>query len=138
VLEKAQDRKKKTNLEEPKGITQNSFSLLSAQEFSDIARDTGIGLGRDRETEMQSVHDLLDKSEIRKEDFDQVCPNCKIVNDKIRNEAIDAGSGCGNDDPCTLATGIIKPQVGDLSDNMGQWTYVGKKFFEEPYHPSCV
>jgi hypothetical protein len=22
---------------------------------------------------------------------------------------------------------IIIPQVGDLSDNMGQWTYVGKK-----------
>jgi hypothetical protein len=72
MLEKAQDRKKKTNLEKPKGITQNSFFLLSAQEFSDIARDTGISLGRDREIEMQSVHDLLDKSEIRKEDFDQV------------------------------------------------------------------
>jgi hypothetical protein len=55
VLEKAQDRKKKTNLEEPKGITQNSFSLLSAQEFSNVARDTGISLGRDRESEMQLV-----------------------------------------------------------------------------------
>jgi hypothetical protein len=61
VLEKAHDRKKKTNLEEPKGITYNSFSLLSAQELSDIARDTDIGLGKDMESEMQSVLDLVEK-----------------------------------------------------------------------------
>jgi hypothetical protein len=58
ALEKAQDRNKKTNLEEAKGITQNSFCLLSSQEFTNIARDTCISLGRDRESEMQSVHDL--------------------------------------------------------------------------------
>jgi hypothetical protein len=61
MLEKAQDRKKKTNLVEPKGITYNSFSLLSAQELSYNARDTDIGLGKDMESEMQLVLDLVEK-----------------------------------------------------------------------------
>jgi peptide subunit release factor 1 (eRF1) len=108
VLEKAQDMKKKINLEEPKGITQNSFSLLSAQEFSNVARDTSISLGRDRESEMQLVQNLLDKSGIRKEDFDKVCPDCKVANDKIRNEVVDTVSACGKDDPCTPTTCNIR------------------------------
>jgi hypothetical protein len=60
VLEKARD-KKKANLEEPKGITYISFSILSAQELSNIARDTDISLGKDIESKMQSVLDLVEK-----------------------------------------------------------------------------
>jgi hypothetical protein len=50
---------------------------------------------------MQSVMELLDKNRIRKEEFDKVCPDYKIVNDKTREEIVNAMLINGDDAPCT-------------------------------------
>jgi hypothetical protein len=49
MLEKAQDRKKRTNLEGPKGNSrsQNPFSILSNTEILNVARTVGIQTGQD-------------------------------------------------------------------------------------------
>jgi hypothetical protein len=50
VLERAQDRKKKVNLEEPKSINHNPSPTLSSEDIAAIANiavGTGVVLGRD-------------------------------------------------------------------------------------------
>jgi hypothetical protein len=66
VLEKAQDKKKKTNLETTQGTSPNSFSLLSDLDILHISKDIGICLGADRKDEKQSILEILEKNRSRK------------------------------------------------------------------------
>jgi hypothetical protein len=70
VLEKAQDKKKKTNLETTQGTSNNSFSLLSDLDILHISKDIGICLGADRKDEKQSILEILEKNRSRKDEFD--------------------------------------------------------------------
>jgi hypothetical protein len=60
VLEKAQERKNKVNLEGMKGNTKsyNSFSVLAANEISKIADVTGISLGVDQIARDEFIIDI--------------------------------------------------------------------------------
>jgi hypothetical protein len=60
VLEKAQERKKKVNLEGMKGNTKsyNSFSVLAANEISKIVDATGISLGVDQIARDEFIIDI--------------------------------------------------------------------------------
>jgi hypothetical protein len=93
VLEKAQDRKKKINLEEPKGITCNSF-VLSQDVVSDIAGDVGIKIGTDSISEKQIVLDMIEEQENRKVVFDKMCSNCKGTPSEVdENPNLQVSSG---------------------------------------------
>jgi hypothetical protein len=82
VLEKAQDRKKKANLEIPKGIPQNSFDALSCTDIADISEivvDTGIVLGRNPKEIENSLLEMLGKDNDRKLVFEKSCPDCQAI-----------------------------------------------------------
>jgi hypothetical protein len=103
VLEKAQDRKKKTNLEEPKGISHNPFSILSKSAVSEIVADVGIKLGIDQIIEKHVVLEIVREHEDRKIDFDRNCLICKeeskVVNEHSNQQAVSAEKT-----PCTLVS----------------------------------
>jgi hypothetical protein len=126
VLGKAQGRKKKANLEEPRGISKNSFSILSTVEISEIAKDTGISLGMDHKSEEQTGLDLLDNDKSRKTNFNKTCLTCKLDDS---SEVVSTGllGDNGDDAPCTPVTHTFRPPSGELSDEKGQWTYVGNR-----------
>jgi hypothetical protein len=77
VLEKSQDGKKKTNMEEPKGISHNPFSILSKSVVSGIVVDVGIKLGTDQIIEKQVVLEIIGEHDDRKIEFDRNCLTCK-------------------------------------------------------------
>jgi hypothetical protein len=82
VLEKAQDKKKKANLEIPKGIPQNSFAALSCTDIADISEivvDTGIVLGRNPKEIENSLPEMLGKDNDRKSVFEKFCPDCQAI-----------------------------------------------------------
>jgi hypothetical protein len=79
MLEKAQDRKKRVNLEEPKGMAHNPFSDLSS---SDIASDTEIVLGKEVVDKLQPILEIVEKDRDRKVRFESTCTSCQ-VDDKV-------------------------------------------------------
>jgi hypothetical protein len=108
VLEKAQDRKKKANLEVTQGNTQNSFALLADHEVLHMARETDISLGTGVVSEEQSILDILDKDRVRKVEFDKLCVNCKVDSNEDRVELVNNGGASGEDAPCTPDAQIIR------------------------------
>jgi hypothetical protein len=123
---------KKTNLETTQGISHNPFPLLSNLDVLHISKDTGICLGGDSKSEKQSVLEILDKDRTRKAEFDSMCADCRVDKDKGSVEIMDDGGINGEDAPCTPVAHIIRPQMGDASDEKCQWTYVGKKRKPKP------
>jgi hypothetical protein len=132
VLEKAQDRKKKANLEITRGNTQNSFSLWAAHEVLHMARETDISLCTDVVSEEQSILEILDKDRVRKVEFDKICVTCKVDSNEDRVEVGSNDGANGEVAPCTSDAQIIRSQEGDASDKLGHWTYVGKKKKSKP------
>jgi hypothetical protein len=59
ILEKAQNRKKRSNLEEPKGLSHNPFSILSIADISEIAQDTGVVLGKNTLEKDRSLLEII-------------------------------------------------------------------------------
>jgi hypothetical protein len=101
VLEKAQDRKKKTNLEEPQGISHNPFSVLSISDVNEIASDVGIRLGVDQPTQGQVVLDMIAEQGDRKLEFDKKCLMCKQIS-KAENETPKQQANIGEMTPVLL------------------------------------
>jgi hypothetical protein len=101
VLEKAQDRKKKTNLEEPQGISHNPFSVLSISDVNEIASDVGIRLGVDQPTQGQVVLDMIAEQGDRKLEFDKKCLMCKEIS-KAENETPKQQANIGEMTPVLL------------------------------------
>jgi hypothetical protein len=60
ILEKARERKKKTNLEGGAGISKsyNTFSILSADDVSSLAECAGISLGADLKDKESSILEI--------------------------------------------------------------------------------
>jgi hypothetical protein len=118
VMEKAQDRKKKTNLEDPKGIAYNPFSVLIVEDVTTIALDSGIVLGSDSSSKVESLLDILEKDDNRRASFVKSCPSCQV------EDKLGVVSNCfqgeeEEDAPCTPKNQIIQSQRSDLSDEKG-------------------
>jgi hypothetical protein len=92
-----------------------------------MARETDISLGTGVVSKEQSILDILDKDRVRKVEFDKLCVNCKVDSNEDRVELVNNGGASGEDAPCTPDAQIIRSQMGEASDKMGQQTYVGKK-----------
>jgi hypothetical protein len=131
MLEKVQDRKKKANLEEPKGISCNPFSILSTSIISDIAQDTGIVLGIDVGEKEQSLLDIMEKDRNRKVAFDLSCAGFWVDKSVGPNPASDHGD-YEIDDLCTLESQIIKSRVGSALDGKGEWTLIENRRKSKP------
>jgi hypothetical protein len=130
MLEKAQDRKKKVNLEEPNGISHNPFSVLSS-EIYEIALDTGIILGNNEVDRDQTILEIVEKDKERILVFEKTCSGCHIDND-VAVDNVDDHGVCGGDDPCTPVAQIIVPLMGDRIDGNGQWTLIGNRKQSKP------
>jgi hypothetical protein len=70
------------NLEEPKGMAHNPFSVLSSSEISEIASDTEIVLGNEVVDKLQPILEIVDKDRDRKVRFESTCTSCQ-VDDKV-------------------------------------------------------
>jgi hypothetical protein len=125
IMEKAQDRKKKTNLENTKGIDKslNPFSILTTVEILEIAECVDISLGKDQSDENETLLAMLDKEKDIDTTFDKACQMCQDLS--MGSETNDARlAGSGDDAPCTPVENIITSQDRDLSEVAGQWTLV--------------
>jgi hypothetical protein len=86
VLERAQDRKKKVNLEEPKGINHNPSPTLSSEDITAIANiavGTGVVLGRDLGENEKTLLEIIENDHDRKSPFEKVCPECQVKTETI-------------------------------------------------------
>jgi hypothetical protein len=137
VLEKAQERKKRTNLEGSKGMNKNSnpFSVLAINEITNIAECVGVSLGLDQAKVKKSVLDILGKDKTRAQNFIQSCQVCQGFKDSVEEEKeteCGVGSGSGEKAPCTPTNQMIDFLMRDLSEEAGQWTCVGQQQQQQP------
>jgi hypothetical protein len=129
VLERAQDMKKKTNLEEPNGISHNPLSALSSDDIADIAEiavETGIVLGRNLKENKKSLLEVIETDNDRKLAFGKSCSECQV---KVGYVGLSVGNQCqqGDDALCTHKNQTIRPQMVDLSDGKGKWTFIANR-----------
>jgi hypothetical protein len=77
MMEIAQERKRKANLEGATGIkSHNSFALLSSSEILNLASVTGVCLEVDHKTERGSIGEILGCQESRAKEFGTSCVSC--------------------------------------------------------------
>jgi hypothetical protein len=137
VLERAQDRKKKVNLEEPKGINHNPSPTLSSEDITAIANiavGTGVVLGRDLGENEKTLLEIIENDHDRKSPFEKVCPECQVKTETV-GVNIDGKGEQGDDALCTPKNQSIRPQMGELSDGKGQWTLIANKKKSKPKVP---
>jgi hypothetical protein len=128
ILEIAQDRKRRTNLEIPQGITKthNSFSALLVEEVVEVASKVGIKLGDDQVGCSNSAKEVVLLDRDRCKVFKDSCVSCHDANvDGCLS--VEGPGGEGDDALHTRATQIIRQQEGEESEGRGQWTLVAHK-----------
>jgi hypothetical protein len=103
IMEKAQDRKKKANLESTKGInkTLNPFFVLTTSEILEAAECVDVRLGNDQVDEGETVVEILDKERDIVVAFDKACQMCQDLSlDKVlKNDVL---TWPGDDAPCRI------------------------------------
>jgi hypothetical protein len=111
VLEKAQERKKITNLEKPKGksLSLCSLSNLDHVDVSSIARVFGVSLGVDQISCDKSVLEVLECNRARVAEFEGGCEKCQTdQSDQLDSSNVDSrGQG---DDSKTPINQNLRPQ----------------------------
>jgi hypothetical protein len=124
-LEKAQDRKKKMNLEGGKGNSKsyNPFSVLSHSDIAQIAKDVGVSLGSNQIESDLSILEVQNSDLVRSFEFEKGCDACHVENSG-RTSLEEPHVSNGVDAPCTPVAIPGSSQMGGVQDASGQWTHV--------------
>jgi hypothetical protein len=108
ILEKAQERKKKANLDDCKGNskTYNPFSVLLNHEISSLAEVTGISLGNSDEEISSMLADIQECDNMRAKNFRDSCSSCHV---EIGESSVGEDGGCDNLGEGDVA--LVTPQM---------------------------
>jgi hypothetical protein len=130
ILEIAQDRKKKINLEVKAGMvkTKNPSHSNTVVDFASLAEVSGIHLGKSSESVLEAIAELSQSEADRSISFNESCETCKnmvalpVDGDKCGSKIVEGGKDC------VLRTpphhNCVVPQVEDESGPHGQWIMV--------------
>jgi hypothetical protein len=128
ILEKAQDKKKKVNLESNQGIPKslNPFCALSFPEITDVAAKTGIRLGSSKDDRVKELDKIQAMDRVRVESFSKDCDMCQKG---VPNGTCTLGDVVGNEyqgdvAPSTLVHLVRNDPVEVSPIQLGQWTLV--------------
>jgi hypothetical protein len=126
ILEKAQDRKKRANLDSCHGNskTYNPFSIPSNFEISSVTSVVKISLGENKMEKMSSLARIQELDLKRVKECRENCDICSVSVDDVRGQSLDDVSheGDGNVNPNTPTSQLIKPQCESEVEALGQWT----------------
>jgi hypothetical protein len=102
VMEKAQERKKKVNLDGVAGNAKsyNSFSVLSSSKISSIADTTSIKLGNSATDRVVSSSEIQNKEEARIGNLKEECAVCQ----SSKLDSVSGQEECGGQEDDALAT----------------------------------
>jgi hypothetical protein len=142
ILDKAQERQKRTNLEGGAGIskTSNSFSVLSSSIISELANVVGISLGGDSKGIDFSSREMQEAGVIQTKLFEESCRTCQLGSSMDDVAALDetfkglAEVNVEGVDPQTSGNVMIIPQLEECLDCLEQWTQVRKRKKNKPKH----
>jgi hypothetical protein len=132
ILEIAQDRKTKSNLEENTSMNRPKKSLIviDGSDLGKLASETSIQLGIDNESILDTIAEIKECEAKRDEMFSESCEVCrdKIVDTNAGSSVVDNEvEGNRDGDPHTPTHVCSIPQVEDVSASHGQWTVVVNK-----------
>jgi hypothetical protein len=131
IMEKAQDRKKKANLDDIQGISKpiNQFYVLSTSEISNVAARIGISLGSSVADKMRSLDNIQCMDNVRVEKFSKDCVKCQECDpkDTKNSDVVIDRDAQGDVAPCTPIQQIVDNPVGGSPESQGQWTLVVKR-----------
>jgi hypothetical protein len=127
VMEKAQERKKKVNLEGSKGNTKsyNPFSVLSNSDISALAEVTGVRLGKNEKDKFAVMFDIQEKEDMMVQSFNASCSVCH--SEGRENEDLVVSVVAGEEGEGALETPPVhvnNPQLVGSGMIQGQWTGV--------------
>jgi hypothetical protein len=125
ILEKAQERKKITNLEKNKGKAKshNAFAVLSSDEICHVADLVGVSLGDNPQELNKSVSGIIDLDIDRVSRMSKECGQCSQVVDKGTDQSPGL-SGQEGDALMTPTGQLITSQLEGDDAKEGQWTLV--------------
>jgi hypothetical protein len=136
MLKKAQDRKKKTNLDGNQGIPKplNPFSVLSISEIPEVAAQTSVSLGSKVEDRVSSMEQTQNMDKTRVEVFSNECEKCHkgVANelDSLDNVVVEVTKG--EDAPSTPVHQTIGYPVDGNPVLQGQWPLVVNRKKNKP------
>jgi uncharacterized protein with PIN domain len=132
ILEIAQNRKKKSNLEENPRMNRPQKSLIVNDDgdLGRLAAETGIQLGVDSESILDTIAEIKEREAKRDKMFSESCELChdKVSDNSAESSVVDNEvDGNKYGDPHTPTHACSIPQLEDTSASHGQWTMVVNK-----------
>jgi hypothetical protein len=124
IMEKAQERKKKTNLDGCKGNSKsyNPFYIPSNSDISSLAEVTSVSLGNNDRGVNSMLAEMQEDDNLRARYFSDSCTVCQVENGEPSVVLEVSSFKCEEGDaaPVTPQAPVIKPQLEGSDGLLGQ------------------